>query len=102
MGRFSSALIRRPESRWQGTNSGGWSNAEYDRLWDAYNSTLDRAERIQQLAQMEKIYTEELPSIPHYYTPIVAAHVAALTGPVTRATRDCVEAVHIHRWEWRS
>lgn len=102
MGRFSSSQVRRPESRWQGTNSGGWSNAEYDRLWDAYNSTLDRAERIQQIAQMEKIFTEELPAIPHYYTPVVAAHVAALSGPVTRATRDCIEAVHIHRWEWRS
>ncbi len=102
MGRFSSSQVRRLETRWQGTNSGGWSNAEYDRLWDVYNTTLERTERVRQLAQMEKIFTEELPAIPHYYTPIVAAHVAALSGPVTRASRDCVEPVHIHLWEWRS
>jgi peptide/nickel transport system substrate-binding protein len=102
MGRFSSSQIRRPETRWQGLNSGAWSNAEYDRLWDAYNTTLDRSERIGQIAQMEKIFTEELPAIPHYYTPVVAAHGGALSGPVARTTRDCVELVHIYRWEWRS
>jgi peptide/nickel transport system substrate-binding protein len=102
MAAYSTSQVRRPETRWQGSNSGGWSNPEFDRLWDAYNTTLDRSERIQQLAQMEKIFTEELPAIPHYYTPVVAAHAAALKGPVTRATRDCVEPVHIHLWEWRS
>ncbi len=102
MGRYTTAEIPRPETRWQGFNRGAWSNAEYDRLWDAYNTTLDRPQRIQQLAQMEKIFTEELPAIPHYYTPVVAAHVGALSGPAARNNYDAVEVVHVHRWEWRS
>jgi ABC-type transport system substrate-binding protein len=101
MGRWSSAAVRRPENRWQGTNSGGYTNAAFDRLWESYNQTLDRSERIQQLAQMERIITEELPAIPHYYTPIVTAHVAALTGPVARTSRDAVEVVRLHEWAWR-
>jgi peptide/nickel transport system substrate-binding protein len=102
MGRYSTPQTPRPDVRWQGFNRGAWSNAEYDRLWDVYNANLDRSERIQQLAQMEKIFTEELPAIPHYYTPVVAAHVGALSGPVARNNYDAVEVVHVHRWEWRS
>jgi peptide/nickel transport system substrate-binding protein len=102
MARFTTAQVRRPETRWQGNNSGGWSNAELDRLWDAYNNTLDRNERITQLAQMEHILSDQLPMIPHYYTPIVTAHVAALTGPTARTSRDAVEVVHLWKWEWRS
>jgi peptide/nickel transport system substrate-binding protein len=102
MGRYSSAQVRKPENRWQGTNSGGFTNAAFDRLWETYNTTLDRTERVQQLAQMERIITEELPAISHYYTPIVTAHIAALTGPIARTSRDAVEVVRLHEWSWRS
>ena len=50
---------------------------------------------------MEKILSEEASAIPHYYSPVVTAHVAALRGPVARATRYAVELVHIHKWEWQ-
>ncbi len=102
MSRYSTPQIRRAENRWQGTNSGGWANAEYDRLWDAYNTTLARPERIQQLARMEQLFTEDLPAIPHYYTLQVAARAPELAGPVMRTTREAVEVVHLHKWELRS
>lgn len=47
LGRYSSVAISRPETRWQGSNYGGWSNPEYDRLWDLYNSTLELPTQIQ-------------------------------------------------------
>jgi len=50
---------------------------------------------------MERIWTDELPAIPHYYMPIVTPYVTALKGPVARTTRDAVETVHVQKWEWQ-
>jgi peptide/nickel transport system substrate-binding protein len=91
-----------PENRWQGNNRGGWANAEYERVWQAYNSTLDRSERIQQIAQMERLINEEVGSIPHYFTVVVNAHTANLEGPVARMTPDAPLSIyHIESWRWR-
>jgi ABC-type transport system substrate-binding protein len=91
-----------PENRWQGRNRGGWQNPEYERLWQAYNSTLDRAERIQQIAQMERLNNEDVGAIPHYFTVVVNAHTANLEGPAVRMTPDAPLAIyHIQNWRWR-
>jgi ABC-type transport system substrate-binding protein len=102
MSRYTSAKISRPETRWQGTNYGAWTNAEYERLWDAYNTTLDRSEQIQQLAQMERILSEEVPQIPMYYTPLITPYAASLVGPVLRNARVADNLTHLHAWYWRS
>lgn len=102
LGRYSSGRISRPETRWQGTNYGAWTKEAYDRLWDAYNTTLDEDERIGQLTQMERIISEDLPQLPMFYTPIVTPHVASLIGPVVRTSRDADNLVHVHQWHWRS
>jgi peptide/nickel transport system substrate-binding protein len=97
---YTTVSIPRAENRWLGGNRGGWTNPTYDRLWDAFNSTLDRNERIQQIAGMEKIVSEEVVATPIYYTPRMIAHVPTLRGPVSRAARDAMELVHVHAWEW--
>ncbi|HZT06071.1 MAG TPA: ABC transporter substrate-binding protein [Chloroflexota bacterium] len=89
-----SATIPGPTNRWQGSNRGAWSNPEYDRLYSAFNSTLDRNERARQIAQAMKLMTDELPVIPLYYDFGVVAHVAALVGP-----RQGGDSWNIHEWE---
>ncbi len=79
---FMTSSIPRVETRWFGNNRGAWSNAEYDRLADSFNATLDRNERIQQMAQMTRILSDELPAISLYYDLGAVPHVAALRGPV--------------------
>src|SRR5207244_12958153 len=59
----SSARIPSPENRWNGSNRGAWISPEYDRLLDAYSSTLDRAQRSQQAAEMVRLYTGDLAGI---------------------------------------
>jgi peptide/nickel transport system substrate-binding protein len=94
--------IPRPETRWQGRNLGGWSNSEYDRLFDMFTGTLDRSEIIRVTAQMEKLFTAELPSIVHYFIPGVVAHVAALKGPEVAFVPGAGGGwSHVYRWEWR-
>ncbi len=96
-----SAVISRPENRWQGSNRGGWSNAEFDRLWDLYTTTLDPTTRIQQLVQMEKLFTEEVPAIPMYYQPTITAYLGGLKGPTLRISAEPEALLRIWEWEWQ-
>src|SRR5438093_4615405 len=68
------AGIPTPGNRWTGSNRSSWANAEYDRLVDAWNTTLDRDARNQHMAEMARIYSEELPSTPIYYNIGITAH----------------------------
>ncbi len=94
----NTAGISRAANRWQGRNRGGWSNAEFDRLSDAFSTTLDQNERVRLISEMVRIWTDELPSIPMFFNPIPVAHVAALTGPQNVAP-DAEIAWNIHQWE---
>jgi peptide/nickel transport system substrate-binding protein len=100
---YTSEQIPRSTNRWRGENRGGWANAEYDRLFEAYTGTLAEPERIGYLAQMERLLTEEVPVIPHFFGAEANAHVAGLQGPVARQTPSTSGTfLHAHRWEWRS
>lgn len=100
---YSSTQIPRPENRWTGDNRAGWASADYDRAFDVFTRSLDRAERNRQIAEMERLFTEALPAVPHWFNPSVTAHVGNLAGPVARQTPDSPTAIfHIHKWEWRS
>src|SRR6185369_16464392 len=92
---YTTTNIPRPENRWIGGNRGGWSSPEYDRLFEAYNTTLARSERIQHIAQMERLVSEEVPTIPLMYTPRMIAHVPNLRGPTARASRDAMELIYV-------
>lgn len=99
---YTSEQIPGPGNRWRGDNRGGWANADYDRAFDAYNKTLDPSQRIRHIAEMERIYSEQLPSIPHWLNPNITAHVAALKGPVPRYSPDAGNGVlRVSEWEWR-
>jgi peptide/nickel transport system substrate-binding protein len=100
IGDYATINIPRAENRWLGGNRGGWSNPAYDRAWEAFNTRLDRAERIQQIAQMERLLSEDVGAIPLFYTPRMIAHVPGLRGPVARTSRDAMELVHVDQWEW--
>jgi peptide/nickel transport system substrate-binding protein len=102
MGRMASSAISRPETRWQGSNYGGWSNSEYDRLWDLYNATLDASAGIKLLADMEKLQSEEVPQIPMYYQPIVTPFVTGLVGPKLRDAGGADTLTRIWEWHWAS
>jgi len=98
---YTSDQIPRPEVRWAGENRGGWASADYDHTFDAFSRALDVNERHRLNAELERIFTENLPAIPHWYNPSVTANVASLKGPVARQTPDSPTAIHkIHEWEW--
>jgi peptide/nickel transport system substrate-binding protein len=96
---YSSSLIPTAENRWSGGNRGAWRNSDWDRLAVAYDATLDPALRAQVAAQMARLYTEELPSIPMEFDPDVIAYTTALTGP--RGGPREATVWNIYEWELR-
>ncbi len=99
---YVTSSISGPDNRWTGNNRGGWSNPEYDRVWQAYSTALERTERIQRIVDIAKIMSEEIPVIPHYYQIQITPHVAALRGPMARVVPDAApEVFNIHEWSWR-
>jgi ABC-type transport system substrate-binding protein len=78
---FTSAEIGTPANGWVGANRPGWSNAEYDRLYDQFVATLDKGGRTRPFAEMQRILTEQLPLFIPYFALQVNARAAALSGP---------------------
>lgn len=96
----ASSAIPGEETRWIGSNRGGWSNREYDRLADALSTTLNRDERTRHVAHLSKIFSEELPAISVFFAYHHWAHVTALAGPRVVASGSAV-AWNIHEWEFQ-
>lgn len=90
---LGSDSIPTPENRWTGSNRGSYSSPQYDKALLGWTASLDRGERVRDLVEMARIYSEDLPSIPIHYNLGVSAHTAALKGVVDEATE-------IHLWEW--
>jgi ABC-type transport system substrate-binding protein len=87
------------ERRWRGGNRGSWANSTYDHLWEALNTTLDPDVRVQQVAEMMRIVSDQLPVWLLYSNPSVSAHVAGLTGPDSASLNS--DVWNIHEWELR-
>ncbi len=94
--KFLTSLSATLENRWAGTNRGGCSNREYDRLANLFLSSLDWSERNQLMIQIAKLQTEDLPGLPLYYDLQTTAFVDSLVGPAAANALWNVE-----QWEWR-
>jgi len=92
--------IPRAENRWVGSNRGGWTNPEFDRLAGAVNATLDRNQRAQTFVEMGRLFSEELPVIPLYFQPSVTAFANSLTGPAPVAPDTAIDW-NLHEWQLR-
>lgn len=96
---FTTGQIGTAATRWAGSNRGGWSNAEYDRLWQSANGTLDQSQRNQLVVRMLKTVSEELPTLMFYHNLGVIAHVSQLRGPQV-GVPDTLVHWNIHEWEF--
>ncbi len=100
LGNFSTPAIRSEANAWRGSNFGGYSNPEFDRLWDAFNSTLDPAERERQAIAMARIISVDLPLVDLYWNPNITAHTASLQGLDPEGIDQLVNW-NVHEWMLR-
>ena len=95
---MNTAGIPRPENRWTGSNRGGWSNPEFDRLSDTLASTLEPDARAQLVAQMAGIFSREMVAIPLYFYGYPVAATSHVVGP-TPVVQETTFEWNIHQWE---
>lgn len=101
LGNFITAQIPRAENNWRtGANRGGWSNPEYDRLFEAFTTTLVPDQRGAQLAEMARIFSDELPAISLLFPGIPYAFKAGVQG-LMPVTAEGLISWNIHHWELR-
>ncbi|HZT06418.1 MAG TPA: peptide ABC transporter substrate-binding protein [Chloroflexota bacterium] len=78
---FTTSRIGTPDNRWIGPNRPGWSDPDFDRLSAAFASTIAPRERVALIAQMAKVMSEQLPTIPLMFELAAYAHNASVHGP---------------------
>lgn len=100
LARFTTARAPTPDNRWTGSNRGGFSLPEFDRLTDAFDTAVDRSERGRLVAEMVRVFTDQVGAISLYFNPGILAHVAALKGPEA-ASPEAQRTWNVHQWEWR-
>jgi peptide/nickel transport system substrate-binding protein len=97
----ASPSLPTPQNRWTGTNRGGWTNPEFDRVTQQFNATLDRPQRNGILVQMAKIFSDDAPVISLYFNPTTTAFVSSLKGPKP-AVPEGTMSWDVYDWEWVS
>jgi peptide/nickel transport system substrate-binding protein len=98
--------IGSPSNRWFGENRGGWSNPEYDRLYESFALSLDPTERTRTYGQLIRLLTEGLPFYITHFSLYVSTHSASLHGPAadtvgSSGERGTLPHWNIHEWELR-
>jgi peptide/nickel transport system substrate-binding protein len=94
----SPAEIGTAANRWAGANRNGWYNADVERLWNTFNTTLDRGQRSQAIVQLSKVVSDEVPSVPLYFNISPIGFVSSLKGPAMGST-ETLTFWNIYEWE---
>ncbi|HEY3115797.1 MAG TPA: ABC transporter substrate-binding protein, partial [Chloroflexota bacterium] len=96
--------IAGPVNKWSSNNRSGYSNPEYDRFYDEWTNTLDSAKRIQALANLERVFNQDVGAIMMYFQDTPTARVAALKGPAAvdhqGSGGNGASVLRISTWTW--
>ena len=86
---------------WSGQNSGAYKNPDMDRTLDAAEIELDVARRKALFAEIERIYTEDLPVLPLYFRTDAFILPKQLKG--VRPTGHLnVSTLWVEEWRWEN
>lgn len=102
MAAFITPQIGTPENRYATSNRNGYSNAEFDRLFERANVTLDLGQRQGMMADMLRLLADEEIVIPVFYDSSFAtgAYRKGVRGPApTSPMQLVVISWNIHEWD---
>ena len=101
LAKFTTAEIGTPSNRYQGANHGGYTNPEYDRLYNQALVTLNVAPRQGLTADFLKLVADDVPMIGLYYDPGQAEGAArkGIRGPGAPSSMQLQVAWNIHEWD---
>ncbi len=94
---FASGVMSNPATRWVGSNRSGFSHPEYDRLYEAYLTSLDAADLLRHEVNMMKLVTENVGGIFLFLGPGVFAFRSDLVGLAAGNI-----TWNVHEWDLRA
>jgi peptide/nickel transport system substrate-binding protein len=86
-------------TRWQGSNRGGYSNPEYDRLHLQLTTSLERSAQVDAIIRAAKMVSEQALVFPLFYNYGVKAHVNQVQGPQATAPTGST-TWGVEQWSW--
>jgi len=95
-----STMIPTEANGWSGQNYTGMVNPRMDALIDAIEVELDRAKRKALWGELQRLYVEELPSLPLFFKADAHIWPKALTGIVPTGHQD-PSTLWVEDWRWR-
>lgn len=87
-------------NRWRGGNRGAYGNADFDRMYREYITTIDPVKRQGALVQIVKFASEDVTYVPLYYQVDVHAIRTGLKGLVPRWPGQSGMAFNAYEWYW--
>lgn len=96
-----SRRIPGPNNRWSGGNRGGWSNPEYDRLLEAFGTTLEPEKREDLVTRMVRIHTDDAGTLSMLYRTQPWVFASPLKGISKVVAPESYVPWNIHEWEFR-
>jgi peptide/nickel transport system substrate-binding protein len=96
---FRSGSVPREETGWSGVNFSGYRSAEFDRACDIAEGEMDAAARNGLLREAVKVWTRDLPALPLYFIPNIAAAKVGLGN--FRPWWGATGTWNAHEWYWR-
>lgn len=101
LGHLTTANIPAAQTRWNGSNYGGYSDPLFDQLSEQYRTTLDLGTRQGLLADLLKMDADNVLTIHLYYSvgTNTLAFRKAVRGPGPVPAGQLVNAWNVHSWE---
>lgn len=96
--RFLPSQISSQDSRWRGSNTGGYTNPTFDALFDQWRVALDSNARSEREVEMHKLLLDQLAYLPLFYNVDIFAYRKGLTGPKPNVSPDRNVSRDIHTW----
>jgi ABC-type transport system substrate-binding protein len=102
-GGYLTTAIPSAQTRWRGNNRPGYSNPDYDRTFRMYEQAFVLNERVQLMAQMERIVSIDRPILMATWESLVNSVAHGLEGVELRMTQEAGgPEPWVHKWEWRN
>jgi ABC-type transport system substrate-binding protein len=103
---YTTSGIGSAANRWAGDNRGGWSDSEFDRLYRAFNSSLDPSDRTRDWVQMMTKINDQAVAYLLFFNIQIKTWVPGLRGPDVgvqgfgELSTPTTPHWNIHEWEW--
>jgi peptide/nickel transport system substrate-binding protein len=99
---YADSAIPSAANRWRGDNRPGWSNAEYNRLFAQLETTFPMNDRIQLMAQMERVVSVDRALLMNSWESLLNVVARPLKGVEMRMVPDTNIGPELfsNAWEW--